>query len=334
MTARRAITLGLVWLLACQNNNPVPEAPPLGIPATEHHINDKAIANADGTYTITLGNITFTTIVADFSAIPVDTELKMVTDSLVEVYRFSAYMDKFKVLSDSLLAGNFAVNASVSNLAVYQMSNNNMVASYTPATPVAGFDLNGVLMSVEGGSDINFYQIEDNDIVKHFFTINNFRGSSFLSDCFIDGKTAFVYNANEILTFTLDTVDSVNTLNLNIPDFSQVRFAVDERYVYVSIGGLNDGKVMLLDRYYNYQPVRELVFPGRQLKGLAVDANYLYVSDTRSDSVIVLNKTSHINSGGIYIPTVQNIAVLEGYLYATRQDNNTIEKRKLTFKKL
>ncbi len=326
--------VGLVWLLACQNNNPAPEVPPLGIPATTHHINDKAIASADGSYTITLGNITFTTTLPDYSAMPVDTELKMVTDSLVEVYRFSAYMDKFKVLNDSLLAGNFAVNAIASNLAVYQMSNNNMVASYTPTTPVVGFDLNGVLMTVEGGSDINFYQIEDNDIVKHFFTIKDFQGSSVLSDCFIDGKTAFIYNANKMLTFPLDDIDSVGALNLTIPDFSQVRFAVDERYVYVSIGGLDDGKVMLLGRYNNYQPVRELVFPGRQLKGLAVDANYLYVADTRSDSVIVLNKTSHINSGGIYIPSVQNIAVLDGYLYVTRHDNNTLEKRKLTFKKI
>jgi hypothetical protein len=317
----------MLFGLACSESKD-PE-PPLGTPATEHHPNDGAKPNSDGSTTVTLGNIPFNTASRDFSSQPVVTDPKTITATLQDSYPFDANLSRYRVVGDKMI-GVLRKDAFTTEMLVYSLTTKTKVSGHAPDYYIAGFDFNGAIMTVEGSENLNFYAVNEGGVISdHFFQIKAFQGSKFLSSCYLDSDDAFVYNENEILMFPIHQSKNVTKL-MDIPAFSDLYYAADETYFYVLVGDISKSELRYVKKA-DMKVEKTVALDGVRSQGLSVDGNYLYYSDKLSGKVHVINKRTQSNSGSISVADPSGIEVIGSVLYVFNKSGNKLEKYAITF---
>ena len=323
------ILIGLFSLSACDSGDDSDKANS-GTPATGHHENDKVTDNGDSTFSVTLANNTFTTKSPNFSTENKVTDAKTVSAVKKSEYVFSHKMKYFKVDGD-FIYGSLEESAFNSYIYTHSLVDNKKVTTHAPDSRISGMDYNGVIMTVDGAEDINFYQSSKGLVNDHFFTIKSFRGSKFLSACYIDGANAYVYNSDEILSFKLEDTTKVTKLNLTIPDFSKITFSSDESYLYISIGDINNSTVIFSDKSNNYIQSDKIDIPNTNLSGITVDANYIYLSDSKNGKVLVYNKHTKNASGSFSVTSPSALHKVGNMLYVSNEGDKKVEKYEISF---
>lgn len=300
------ISLFFVFL-ACSSSSDTEPEQNLG-PATEHKEGDVSKDNGNGTTTNTVAGIDFHTVHRDFSNEPVVTEPKTMSGTLSEDLIFPLPVERFRVADQSLYAF-LQESAFDSQLAFMDLTTGSVVSTHDTDFYLTGFDYNGAIMTVEGSENVNFYKIENNAISDHFFQIPSLNGSKFLSECFLDEDIAFVFDTDKILAFTLANTKQVNSI-LSVPSFSQIRFSADENHIYVLVSEFDKSSIWYLEKNkYGKEHVLEL--PGIRANGMDVDANYIYISDSKSDKVVAYNKHTYAASGEFSV-TSPNAVIKNG----------------------
>ena len=173
--------------------------------------------------------------------------------------------------------------------------------------------------------------VDNGVITDHFFHVAAFKGSKFLSECYMDQSVGYVYNSDEIVFFPLHNTKDFKTMNVTIPDFSQLRFSSDENYLYLSIGGYTDSEVKIMDKKNNYAEVASLDLKGKSLAGITVDANYIYVSDVTSSSIFVYNKHNQADAGSFSLTSPNALDIIGSTLYVSNKTDKKIETYEVTF---
>ena len=162
-----------------------------------------------------------------------------------------------------------------------------------------------------------------------FFKIEGFQGTKFLSEAFLDEDRAFLYAADKVYVFPLADTDNVRTA-FPVPSFSNVRFTTDENYLYVGVGGYDDGSIRIYDKV-DYAIVHEIALPGVRLVGVAVDANYVYASDSKTGTVRVFNKRTYNDTGTVSASDAYTIEVVDDQLYVVDRVQKTLRRYSVTF---
>ncbi len=307
---------------ACSSDDNVTNPAPTG-PATEHHPNDGSTDNGDGTTAVTLANTTFHTDQRDFSSETVVTDPATIVATKTAEYDFASNLSSFRIVGDKVV-GVITIGAFENHLVVYDLATESVLSTRAPDTYVAGFDYNGIVLTVDGSEDLNFYLLEHDKIGTHFFQVRAFLGSKFLSKCYLDHDIAYIYNSDEIMQFPLHETGNV-TKTMDVPSFSQVSFSSDEAFLYVSISSFSETIIRKLDKTNNTVK-HTIIMPGTHVSGLSVDANYIYVADKDAGTVVVFNKHTYKKSGTISLPGVHSIEVVGTDLYAFNTATQKLEK--------
>jgi len=307
-------------------------------PSHEHSSNDGIKDNGNGTSTITLGGENFTTVSRDFSNETVITSLKTVSANKVEEYDLGQDITGFGISDDDIIAANDT------KLIVYNMSSKTVTDNYTVSYAISGIDVNGAIMTTEGSETVNFYSTKNHKIDKHFFEIKSINGSKFLSECYLDYNTAYLYDESEIVSFGLDNVTtSTKPKLLDIPSFAKVNYSSDENSLYYCLGQLskpnpNDPNAA----YINYSAIRIYDRSSKQFvdknsaddeqyTGIAVDANYIYFSLADMNIIRVINKHNFSDAGSFGVDGAKDLKKIGEYLYVYSSTNKSITKLNITF---
>ena len=331
--------LGLVLSIgSCKKDDGSTDDPNKTGPSQEHGSNDGIKDNGNGTYTVTLGNETFTTTKQDFSNETVITSPKTVSASKKGEYSLSTSIQGFGI------DGNYIVAGHDSKLLVYDMSANKKTDDYSISFPITGIDVNGAVMTSEGSEVVNFYSLSGGKITKHFFTIKSVNGSKFLSVCYLDYNKGYVYDEDEVVYFQLDkATESTKPKLVDIPAFAKLTYSVDENNIYLCMGDLskpdpNDPNAA----YINYSAIRvydrnskqytdKNSADDEQYTGIAVDANYIYISLVDFNIVRVINKHNYTDAGSFAVDAPSYIKKIGDELFVYSTNNQKIIKYKVSF---
>lgn len=311
--------LGL-FLYSCSSDdssdspNPDDQSNNDGDPATEHTDDDKSTDNGNGTSTVTINGVDFDTQHRDFSGEPVVTDPKTISAALDQTYSYSNDVYYFRIKDDTLI-GVLQIDNFNYQMVVHTLPNNTEISTHSTDFFISGFDYNGAIMTVEGSSDVNFYHVDKGVIGDHFFQIPAFMSTKTNGDCFMDENHGYVFNGQGLWVFELHDTDDLRKI-ADIPGFSKVRFSADESYIYVSVGTISgDSYLQILDKN-DYTAADRIDFAGKYIEGMVVDANYIYMADSRGDRINVINKHTKADAGFINLTGVKNIDVVGDQLYA------------------
>lgn len=299
-----------------------------GPPNTAHHSTDSVTDNGNGTSTATVGGVAFTTSQRDFSSDPTVTDAMTVSATKVGQHAIGGDLDEFRVEGGKLY-GLITESSFDNHAIVYDLSSDAVLSTRTSDFYASGFDYNGVIVMVDGAENLDFFQVEDDQIGTHFFQAKSFQGSKFLSSCYVDHDTLYVYDSDRIWRTPIHDTTAATKL-VDVPSFSQVRFTSDEAYLYIAVSEFTGASVKKVDK--STQAVVETFdFAAGHITGVTVDANYLYVADTTAGVIRVVNKHTKVNSGDIALAGVDRIYFADGVLYAFNGESQSLEKYELTF---
>jgi hypothetical protein len=313
------------------DDNTNTEKPDLGTPATEHHDNDGVKDNGDGSSGVTMANTLFHTIKNDYSSETKVTDDKSPTANLVESYDIGNNLMNFRVHDDMLVAGE-KISAFDTKVLLFDLAGKKVLDEHNPdsGSYLSGFDFNGAIMTTEGSENISFYKVENGKITKHFFIINSFLGSKFLSSGFLDDDHAYIYNSDEIQYFHLG--DSKNSKKaMDIESFSQIYFDSDENFVYVMVRSWGKNSIIKKFDKKTMSLSSDMITLNSEGYGMAVDANYIYVSNKDNNKVEIYNKHTANIQGDFNIKSPGLIDYNNGSLYVFSEDNNSVNKYGITF---
>lgn len=326
-------------LVSCKKDDPSNDDSKLGSePSHEHSTNDGIKNNNDGTYTITLGGVNFTTKSRNFSSDAVVTAPKTVSATQEAIYPMGKSLIGFGI------SDNYIVGAVDAKLIIYDMPNMKISDEYKTSFSVTGIDVNGAIMTTEGSENVNFYSLNSGKIDKHFFTIKSVNGSKFISVCHLDYNTAYVYDADEVVYFPLDNATNSSKPKLvDIPSFAKVTYSKDEKNIYFGLGDLskpdpNDPNAA----YINYSTIRIYDRASKQFNdhdsaddeqytGITVDANYIYLSLADKNMVRVINKHNFNSAGSFSVVGAADLNIIGDNLYVYSKSDNKIYKFKINF---
>lgn len=305
----------------------------LGTPETEHSSTDGVTDNGDGTTGVTLGGIDFTTTSNDYSNQTVVTTDQSATATLVESYDVGSDLENFRINGSTLVGAEF-ISSFDTKFLTYDLSKKSKIDEHDPDDfYMSGFDFNGAVMTVEGQTEINFYHLENGVITKHFFQIPGYMQSdghysSFLSTCFLDDGTAYIYNSDEIIYFHLSDTKTIKSL-MPIDGFSKISFDSDENFVYILVRG-SSAKIQKFDKSTNSASSDVKQLPSLAY-GIAVDANYIYVTYKDDDKVEIFNKHTGNSQGTIDVSSPNAIDYYDGYIYVYSEGDKAVNKYEITF---
>jgi hypothetical protein len=307
-------------------------------PSNEHGSNDGIKDNGDGSYTVTLGNETFITKARDFSKESVITAPKTVSASKESEYALSVSIEGFGIQDNSIIAGHD------SKLLIYDMASNKQTDDYSVGNTITGIDVNGAIMTSEGSELVNFYNIKDGKVSKHFFTLSNINGSKFLSVCYLDYNKAYFYDESEVVYFQLDNAtQSTKAKIVDIPSFARLRYSVDEKSIYFCMGQLskpdpNDPNAAYIDysaiRVYDRSSKQFTDYNSadhEQYTGIAVDANYIYIALEDMNTIRVINKHNQADAGSFTIDSPSFLQKMGESLYAYSSNSQKVIKYHISF---
>ena len=334
-----AIIVLSLSISACKKDetNNTNDSNPSG-PSSEHSSNDGIKDNGNGTYIVTLGNVSFTTTKRDFSNKTVVTAPKTVNASQEAEYVIGSKIEGFGIQGDYIVAGHD------SKILVYNMSGYKKTDDYSINYPITGIDVNGAIMTTEGSEVVNFYKIKDGKISHHFFTIKSVNGSKFLSVCYLEYNKGYIYDENEVVSFELDkATESTKQKLVDIPAFAKLTYDVDEKSIYLCMGQLskpnpNDPNAA----YINYSAIRVYDRSSKQFTdknsvdheqytGIAVDANYIYIAMEEANSIHVINKHNYSDAGSIAIDAPSYLKKIGDELFVFSSNSLKIIKYKISF---
>jgi len=320
-----AIACGLLVVVAttsCGTDSPTG-------PATDHGPGDGSVNNGDGTTTNTVAGVDFHTVHRDYSNVPKVTDPRTVGAALENTWSYDAPLARFRVAGD-LLIGWEKKSAFDHRLVVHDLSQNNrQLSTHLPDTYLSGFDYNGAIMTVDGAEDVNFYKVQNGVVGDHFFQIKGFKGSKFLSETFLDEDRGYVFDSDKVWVFPLSNTRSVQAA-FSVPSFSQLSFTADEKYLYVGVGDYADSSVRIYDKR-DYSVVHQIDLPGQGTHGIAVDGNYVYVSDGRGGVVNVYNKHTYAASGSLAAGAPGAIEKVGDILYVADRTASTLKAYRVVF---
>jgi len=307
-------------------------------PSHEHSSNDGIVDNGNGTYKITLGNTSFTTKARDFSSETVVTTSMTVNAVKEDEYTFGQNISGFGIAEDNIIAANDI------NLLVYNMSTKKISDTHAASFIISGIDVNGAVMTTEGSESVNFYSIVNHKIEKHFFEIKSINGSKFLADCYLDFKTAYMYDESQIFYFDLDNATtSTKPKLIDIPDFAKVNYSSDENSIYFNLGRLSKPDPSDPNAaYINYSAVRIYDRSSKQFidknsaddeqyTGIVVDANYIYISLESQNIVRVINKHNFNDAGNFSVNGAKDLKKIGDKLYVYSSTSKSIIKFNISF---
>ena len=328
----------MVSISSCKKEEGTTDDPNKTGPSQEHGTNDGIKDNGNGTYSVTLGNTTFTTTKQDFSNETVVTAPKTVGASKEGQYALSTTIQGFGIQGDFIIAGHD------SKLLVYDMSANKKTDDYSTSFPVTGIDVNGAVMTTEGSEDVNFYSLKNGKIEKNFFKIKSVNGSKFLATCYLDYNKAYIYDESEIVYFALDkATESTKPKVLDIPSFAKVTYSSDEKNIYFCLGQLSKPDPSDPNAaYINYSAIRVYDRSSKQFTdknsaddeqytGIAVDANYIYISLADFNIVRVINKHNYSDAGSFAVDAPSYLKKIGDELFVYSANNKNIIKYKISF---
>jgi len=307
-------------------------------PNQEHSSNDGIKDNGNGTYTVTLGGVTFTTTARDFSNDAVVTAPKTVAATKEAEYAIGHGIIGFGITENHIVAGYNK------NILVYDMTSKKVTDDHKASFDLSGIDVNGAIMTTEGSEDVNFYNLKNGKIEKNFFRIKSVNGSKFLSVCYLDYNKAYLYDESEVVDFALNkATESTKPKVLDIPSFAKVNYSSDEKYIYFCLGALS--KINPSDpnaAYINYSAVRiydrsaktfidKNSADDEQYTGIVVDANYIYIAMEDANSIRVLNKHNFNSAGSFSVNKPGFLKKIGDDLFIYSSDNQSIIKYKITF---
>jgi hypothetical protein len=312
------------------DDNQTPEKPDLGTPATEHHETDGVTDNGDGTSGVTMASELFHTVQNDFSSEAVVTADKTPSSNIEDVYPLGSTIMSFRVNGSLLVVGENP-SAFETKMLLYDMSTKKKLDEHEPDEyHLTGFDYNGAIMTIEGNEDLNFYKIENNKIAKHFFQVKSFMGSKFLGAAFLDDDHAYVYDSDKIYYFHLG--DSKNASKaLDVASFSRINFDSDENFVYAAVGDWNSSEIKKFDKKTKSEDSANPLSLNFTVNGIAIDANYIYLSDKDNNKLQVFNKHTGNHQGDINIKSPTLVDYSGGYVYVFSEDNNSVNKLSITY---
>jgi hypothetical protein len=214
-----------------------------------------------------------------------------------------------------------------SDLLIYSMATDAVINRHRPDFNISGFDFNGVIVTVDGAEDLNFYKLDQGKIANHFFQVPKFRGSKFLSTVYLDHDTAYVYNSDELVEMSLNDSTVLSKLT-DIPSFSQISMSSDETNLYLSIYDSTSTELKAINK--STKVTTDLVTIQDNVTSIIVDANYIYAV-TAGDSIEVYNKHNQAASGTLSITGVELIDLVGDKLYAYRSDTQAVEVYTVSF---
>ncbi len=299
--------------------------------ATNNHIDDGSVDNGDGTTTNTLGGVSFVTIHNDYSDQPSLMSNQRVTARLNETYTFPNEVVNFKVVDQHLYV-NEAVSSFENYFATYLLSDQSQISKISANDSyISGFDFNGVGVVVDGGEDLDFYTVEDGEIKERFFSYENFVGSRFVSSLFVDENKCYVYEADKIWAFTFGDIDNVQVVT-TVPEFNTIAFDTDENNLYISAGDHGSSSIKIIDKDH-HSLIHNIDLQGQYITGLAVDANYIYVSNATftSQRVYVYDKYTYEELGSFSVNAPRSLQKVGNQLYVANFNLKTIERYSIAF---
>jgi len=331
------VLLALLMLnISCKKENTEPAKP--NSPSTGHHTNDGVKDNGNGTSDVTLGGVKFNTKHRDFSGEPIVTDPKVVTATQIEEYSLAVEDAGFGVDS------NFIVFSENTKIKLFDMITKSVIDEQTTSYSVTGLSVNGCIMTTEGSEEVNFYNIENGKIDRHFFHIPSLNSSKFLSICYLDYKDVFVYDENEIITFPLNKVTiTPKPKAMDIPSFASIDITSDKENLYLSLGALSKPDPSDPNAPYLYYSALRIYdkntktskdinsIDGITYSGITVDANYIYIAIKDANVINVINKHNQNNAGSISVDGVTKIIKEGKYLYAYSSTNQKIIKFDIVF---
>ncbi|MGB0938197.1 MAG: hypothetical protein ACPGTQ_12120 [Colwellia sp.] len=334
------IALSTLTLISCggsgdseQTVKPVPVvAQPTGEvtpPATEHHETDGV--KTQTTSQVTVASNTFTTLERNFSSETVVTDVMQVSSTVAKTHDIGKTLRYIGIQGDYLVGWEFN-GAYDSKILSYSLVSNKILEEDNPDFNVSGLSFNGIIMSVDGAEDVNFYHMDKGVMGHHFFQIKDFTGtaSKFLSTAYLDHNYAYVFNTDEVIRVHLKDTSKPEKVT-DIPNFDKVTFTSDEKFLYIGdYDGVNDASVLILDKK-NSTLANTLNLPGISVNSITVDANYIYISDNISKNVLIYNKHTLADSGSITVNAKTYIDYANGMLYIYRDDTQVVEEHTLSF---
>ena len=307
-------------------------------PSHEHGSNDGIKDNGNGTYTVTLAGVNFTTTARDFSKDAAVTAPKTVAANKEAEYPIGHDIIGFGIVGNQLVAGYDK------NIMIYDMTSKKITDDHKTSFVVSGIDVNGAIMTTEGSEDVNFYNIKNGKIEKNFFRIKSVNGSKFLSVCYLDYNKGYVYDENEVVDFALDkATESTKPKVLDIPAFAGVTYSSDESYIYFCLGQLskpnpNDPNAAYIDysaiRIYERSSktfVDKNSADHEQYTGIVVDANYIYIAMEDNNSIRVINKHNYNSAGSFSVDKPKDLKKIGDDLFVYNSNNKSIIKFKISF---
>jgi len=307
-------------------------------PSQEHGTNDGIKDNGNGSYTVILGGVTFTTKARDFSNEAVITTPKTVVANKEAEYPIGKGIIGFGIAENSIVAGY------ASNILIYDMTSKKVTDDHKASFSISGIDVNGAIMTTEGSEDVNFYNLKNGKIEKNFFKIKSVNGSKFIATCYLDYNKAYIYDESEIVYFALDkATESSKPKVLDIPSFASVNYSSDEKSIYFCLGELskpdpNDPNAA----YINYSAIRVYDRSSKQFTdknsadderytGIAVDANYIYISLADFNTVRVINKHNYADAGSFAVDAPSFLKKIGDELFVYSSNSKKVIKYKVSF---
>jgi len=305
---------------------PVVKVPP---PDTEHHGTDTI--KTQTTSQVTVASNTFTTLERNFSSETVVTDAMKVSSVAGKTHDIGKTLKYIGIQGDYLVGWEY--NGSYdSKILSYSLVSNKILEEDNPDFNVSGLSFNGIIMSVDGAENVNFYHMDKGVMGHHFFQIKDFTGtaSKFLSTAYLDHNYAYVFNTDEVIRVHLTDTTKPEKV-IAIPNFDKVTFTSDEKSLYIGdYDGIKDAGVLILDKKDNTL-TNTLNLPGVSVNSITVDANYIYISDNISKNVLVYNKHTLADSGSISVNAKTYIDYANGMLYIYRDATQVVEEHALTF---
>lgn len=302
--------------------------------SSEHHDNDHATPNSDGTTHVTLGNVSFTTKQYKF-ADDGHAQATALTTSNPQVHSIGKKIKRFGIDGDSIHA-YVEKSALDSEVISFSLATNTQTATKKADSRVSGFSYNGVILISDGAEDLNFYHVSNKKVSDNFFHVSKFNGSKFISEVFLDHDRVYVYDATDILSFSIHQSGDIKKV-MKVDAFSQIRFTADSSYVYLSASDLTDTKIY---RIKKSDQSHELWFtlPNWNATAISVDSNHLYIAgyDAKTSShasakTVVHKKSTHAYLTEISTPYAEDIKVHEGKIYDFNSSTHILTIRDLDF---